>query len=130
MNSGQLNRRRASGYLLKDTDRETPLDTIHAAAKGETLLKPEILKRILGLKTIPDRPERFEDDDTLLTDREREVLLAASYGDRNKEIAFKLGISERTVKAHLTSIYNKFGVDSRAAAVATASQKELLGSGD
>ena len=46
-----------------------------------------------------------------LTDREMEVLHAAADGQRNKEIARNLGITERTVKAHLTSIYNKFGVD-------------------
>jgi len=52
---------------------------------------------------------------------------AAARGERNKEIAYKLGISERTVKSHLTSIYNKFGVDSRTAAVAIAAQQGLLG---
>ena len=57
---------------------------------------------------------------------DQDVLQAAALGGRNKEIAYKLGISERTVKAHLTSIYNKFGVDSRAAAVAIATQKGLL----
>ena len=62
-----------------------------------------------------------------LTDRELEVLQAAARGERNKEIAYKLGISERTVKSHLTSIYNKFGVDSRTAAVAIAAQQGLLG---
>lgn len=62
-----------------------------------------------------------------LTERELEVLQAAARGERNKEIAYRLGITERTVKAHLASIYQKFGVDSRAAAVAIAAQKGLLG---
>ncbi|MDQ3004252.1 MAG: helix-turn-helix transcriptional regulator, partial [Chloroflexota bacterium] len=62
-----------------------------------------------------------------LSDRELEVLQAAARGERNKEIAYKLGITERTVKAHLASIYQKFSVDSRAAAVAVAAQKGLLG---
>jgi two-component system, NarL family, response regulator YdfI len=53
-------------------------------------------------------------------------LQAASRGERNKEIAYKLGITERTIKAHLQSIYQKFGVDSRAAAVAVAAQRGLL----
>jgi NarL family two-component system response regulator YdfI len=56
-----------------------------------------------------------------------EVLQAAAQGQRTKEIARDLAISERTVKAHLASIYNKFGVDSRAAAVAVAAQRGLLG---
>jgi NarL family two-component system response regulator YdfI len=64
--------------------------------------------------------------DTVLTERELEVLEAASHGFRNKEIAYKLGITERTVKAHLTSVYQKFNVDSRAAAVAIATQRDLL----
>jgi two-component system, NarL family, response regulator YdfI len=53
-------------------------------------------------------------------------LQAAAAGERSKEIAHKLGSSERTVKAHLSSGYNKLGVDSRAAALAVAAQKRLL----
>ena len=114
----------ARGYLLKDTDRQTLLDTITAASRGETLLKPEILSRVMALQQSPNTSST--NNDSPLTDRELEVLQAASLGERNKEIAYKLGISERTVKAHLTSIYQKFGVDSRAAAVAIATQKDLF----
>jgi two-component system, NarL family, response regulator YdfI len=117
----------ARGYLLKDTDRETLLDTIQAAAKGETLLRPEILSRALGVIPSSSKSISTGTSENPLTERETEVLHAAAQGDRNKEIAYKLNISERTVKAHLTSIYNKFGVDSRAAAVAIATQKGLLG---
>ena len=53
-------------------------------------------------------------------------LIGVARGERSKEIAARLGITERTVKAHLASIYNKFGVDSRAAAIAVASQRGLL----
>ena len=113
----------ARGYLLKDTSRENLLDTIHAAARGETLLKPEILARVLSAK--PATASASQPDSTL-TERELEVLQAAARGERNKEIAYKLGITERTVKAHLASIYQKFNVDSRAAAVAVAAQKGLL----
>ena len=115
----------ARGYLLKDSSRESLLDTIRAAAKGETLLKPEILARVLAPQSQP-KPAPSTQTDSMLTDRELEVLLSASRGERNKEIAYKLGITERTVKAHLQSIYQKFGVDSRAAAVAVAAQKGLL----
>ena len=116
----------ASGYLLKDTDRRTLLDTITAAARGETLLKPEILSRVLALQQAPSTVPCPQKQDVLLTDRELEVLRAVALGERNKEIAYKLGISERTVKAYLTSIFIKFGVDSRAAAVVIATQKGLL----
>ena len=116
----------ARGYLLKDTDRQTLLDAITAAARGDTLLKPEILNRVLALQQAPAAAPAPLNEDSPLTDRELEVLRAVALGERNKEIAYKLGISERTVKAHLTSIYNKFGVDSRAAAVAIATQNGLL----
>jgi NarL family two-component system response regulator YdfI len=116
----------ARGYLLKDSSRESLLDTIHAAAKGETLLKPEILARALAPQTQP-KPVSSTQTDSTLTERELEVLQLAAKGERSKEIAYKLGITERTVKAHLQSIYQKFGVDSRAAAVAIAAQKGWLG---
>ena len=115
---------RARCYLLKDTDRATLLDTIQAAARGETLLKPEILSRVLAAQAKPvaaPAPAAAP-----LTERELEVLRAAARGERNKEIAHALGISERTVKAHLAGVFNKLGVDSRAAAVAIAAQQGWL----
>lgn len=117
----------ARGYLLKDSSRESLLDTIHAAAKGETLLKPEILVRVLAPQAsrAPKSADTAQTDSSL-TERELEVLQLAAKGERNKEMAYKLGITERTVKAHLQSIYQKFGVDSRAAAVAVAAGKGLL----
>ena len=116
----------ARGYLLKDSSRENLLDAIHAAVKGETLLKPEILARVLAPQA-QGKPEATTQIESTLTERELEVLQSAARGERNKEIAYKLGITERTVKAHLQSIYQKYGVDSRAAAVAVAAQKGLLG---
>jgi NarL family two-component system response regulator YdfI len=116
----------ARGYLLKDSNRENLIDTIRAAARGETLLKPEILARVLAPRAAPVSGSTSTTGSTL-TDRELEVLRSAALGERNKEIAHHLGITERTVKAHLASIYQKFGVDSRAAAVAIAAQRGLLG---
>ena len=118
----------AQGYLLKDSDRDTLLNTIRAAARGESLFKPDIVQRALAAQASPrstsiKSPSGSPID---LTPRELEVLQAAASGERNKEIAMRLGISSRTVKAHLTSVYNKLGVDSRGAAIAIAAQKGWL----
>lgn len=113
----------ARGYLLKDTDRNTLFDTIRAAARGETLLKPEIMSRVLSQTS---RPKAESKESIHLTERELEVLASVARGERSKEIANQLGISERTVKAHLANIYDKLGVDSRAAAIAVAAQKGIL----
>ncbi|MFP4115193.1 MAG: response regulator [Spirochaetota bacterium] len=112
----------ARGFLLKDANRQTLAGTIRAAARGESLFTDERLDRILAAA------ERRGDPQTSprLTEREREVLRAAATGERSKEIAYRLSISERTVKAHLSSVYAKLEVDSRAAAVATAARLGLL----
>ena len=111
----------ARGYLLKDTTRQTLFNSLRAAARGEALFLPEVIARVLNQPSAEKRNEI-----SVLTERELEVLRAASRGERSKEIALHLGISERTVKAHLDSVYNKLGVDSRAAAVATAIERRLL----
>lgn len=118
----------ARGFLLKDTGRQMLFDTIRAAARGETLLQPEILARVLAKSDTPADPPPTAESGVAeaLTERELEVLTAVARGDRNKEIALQLGVTERTVKAHLTNIYNKLGVDSRAAAVAVALQAGIL----
>ncbi|HZW02428.1 MAG TPA: response regulator transcription factor [Anaerolineaceae bacterium] len=122
----------ARGYLLKDTDRKTLFDTIRAAARGETLLKPEILARVLRpAHSAAERPAAAAVTmGPELTERELEVLNEVAGGARSKEIAHRLHITERTVKAHLASIYNKLGVDSRAAAIAVAAQRGYLRSPD
>lgn len=116
----------AQGYLLKDTDRNTLFNTIRAAARGETLLKPEIMTRVLSRINAISETGIKTTELTHLTEREQEVLEAVAHGERSKEVAAQLGISERTVKAHLASIYDKLGVDSRAAAIAVAAQKGIL----
>ena len=116
----------ASSYLLKDTDRSSLFETIRAAARGEILLKPEIMSRFVAMNSTTLSTPR-SNDPINLTEREYEVLEAIARGERSKEIAVHLGITERTIKAHLSSIYNKLGVDSRAAAVGAAAQKGLLG---
>lgn len=114
----------ALGFLLKDTGRKALMNTIHAAMRGESLLKPEIMSKLLAYS--PDKPAAPSADNPL-SERELEVLRAAAKGSTNNQIALQLGISERTVRAHLTNIYNKFGVASRGAAIAHAAQQGLLG---
>lgn len=123
----------ACSYLLKDTNRETLFHTIRAAARGEMLLQPDMMARVLALtasqtqgaapSSSPGNVEGME-----LTEREREILQGVARGERSKEIAARLGISIRTVGAHLASIYTKLGVDSRASAVALAIERGLLNS--
>ncbi len=117
----------ARGFLLKDTGRQTLFNTIRAAARGETLLQPDILAKVIAYAkpTAKEKPAR-SGDGLELTERELEVLTAVAQGERNKEIARSLGVTERTVKAHLTNVYNKLGVDSRAAAVSVAIQSGIL----
>ena len=119
----------ACGYLLKDINRETLFHAIQTAARGEMLLQPEMMTRILSLTSQAPQPLSSPLEQSLsmeLTEREREVLLGVARGERSKEIAKRLGISLRTVGAHLTSIYTKLHVDSRASAVAVAMERGLL----
>jgi two-component system, NarL family, response regulator YdfI len=117
----------ARGYLLKDTARQALFDAVRAAARGETLLTQDIITRLLAQPSPPPAAAEVAlPGSAELTPRELEVLSAVARGDRSKEIAYRLGITERTVKAHLASVYNKLGVDSRAAAVAVALQRGLI----
>lgn len=116
----------AHGYLLKDTDRAKLFNTIRAAARGETLLQPEIMEQLMSPPEVVTKSSQ-QAGEIDLTDRELEVLAAVTQGERSKEIAYRLGITERTVKAHLTNIYSKLGVDSRAAAVSEAMRQGIIG---
>jgi NarL family two-component system response regulator YdfI len=124
----------ARSFLLKDVTPPNLFRTIQAAANGEMLIQPAIMQRVLAHPTPPPPDNSIAADHTNLrsmapidlTERERDVLAGLVRGDRSKEIARKLGISERTVKAYLSSIYSKLGVDSRTAAVAVCLKLHLL----
>ncbi len=116
----------ARGYLLKDATRESLLDAVRAAARGDTVLSPDVLARVLERAPSSGRRAGAPPSDAALSERERQVLDGVVRGERNRQIAGRLGIAERTVKAHLASIFNKLGVDSRAAAVAAALQRGLV----
>ncbi|PQZ54202.1 DNA-binding response regulator [Bacillus sp. MYb209] len=114
----------AKGYLLKDTDRENLFRTLEAAIRGEILLQPNIMEKIVKYKRKEIHADKVEENN--LTEKELFVLKAIARGYKNKEIAFDMGIAERTVKAYLTNIYNKLGVNSRSEAVAVSIERKLI----
>jgi NarL family two-component system response regulator YdfI len=116
------------GYLLKESSLETVLQAIEIAARGDMLLQPEQMKRILDHATRRRSPPSSiqENSDFHLTAREREVLAGIASGERSKEVGARLGITRRTVESYLNSIYTKLNVDSRTAAVAIAIERGLL----
>lgn len=118
----------ASGYLLKESPLETLFNAIRTAARGEMVVQPEMMARILShtASTISTSPSESVPSYMQLTQREQEVLVGVARGERSKEIAAHLGITERTVRAYLTNIYTKLDVDSRSAAVAVAMERGLL----
>ncbi|MGN7233667.1 response regulator [Priestia megaterium] len=114
----------AKGYLLKDTGVENLFESIDSAIRGETLLQPEITERIQNYKTKLLKEQ--SKSKVMLTPREMTILQAIARGSTSKEIAYDIGIAERTVKSKLTSIYNKLGVDSRTEAVVVAIQSGII----
>lgn len=114
----------AKGYLLKDTDRENLFRTLEAAIRGEILLQPNIMEKIVKYKRKEVHADKVAENN--LTVKELFVLKAIARGYKNKEIAFDMGIAERTVKAYLTNIYNKLGVNSRSEAVAVSIERKLI----
>ena len=117
----------AKGYLLKDSNREKLFHSLESAVRGETLLQPEVAAKVFASRQAKQAPILIGKRKILeLSEKEQLVLQAAARGYRSKEIAFDLGISERTVKAHLTNIYGKFGVDSRSQTVAIAIEYGII----
>ncbi|MEU9383014.1 response regulator transcription factor [Streptomyces sp. NPDC048279] len=112
----------ATGYLLKDAPREELFTAVRAAAQGRTVLSPAVASRLVTAVRTPGAPGNEP-----LSAREREVLALVARGTSNREVARELFISEATVKTHLTHLYTKLGVNDRAAAVATAYQRGILG---
>ena len=100
----------AAGYLLKDAEPNELLTAIRAVANGQSPLDPRVARAFLQTRRspAPTVPE--------LTDREREVLALLGLGLANKQIARRLGIQESTVKAHLTSVFQRIGVRDRTSA--------------
>jgi two-component system, NarL family, response regulator LiaR len=113
----------AIGYLLKDTDAEELKRAIQAAAEGRVHLAPEAAARLMREVRAPESPED-------LTERETEVLKLMARGHANKQIASTLFVEEKTVKAHVSSILRKLGVQSRTQAALHAVRTGLVSTGE
>jgi DNA-binding NarL/FixJ family response regulator len=105
----------ADGYLLKDSDPDDIAAAIRSVHAGESPLDPKAARVLLESR-------RTRRETVSLTDREREVLELVRGGLANKQISRRLGISESTVKAHLTNIFQRLGVSDRTQAALWASE--------
>jgi len=110
----------AVGYLLKDAEPAEIVKAVQAAARGEAPLDPRAGRALLSARTAGSPLDE-------LSDREREVLAMVARGLPNKLIARDLSISEKTVKAHLTSVFRTIGVTDRTQAALWAERNGLGG---
>ena len=107
----------ASGYLLKDAPPAEVFDAIRRTARGETVLAPAVAATLVKRTASPG---------PVLTGREVAILDLLADGLANKDIAKELMVSEATVKSHLSHIYTKLDVDTRAGAVARAIEQRII----
>jgi DNA-binding NarL/FixJ family response regulator len=113
----------ASGYVLKDSDLEALISSILVVRSGERVLAGPVAERVLGMMTGDATPKDFYDG---LTSREIEVLKLIASGAANKQIAYKLSISEKTVRNHISNMYEKLQLFDRSQAVLYAARKGLI----
>lgn len=109
----------AIGYLLKDVEPDELVQGIRAAARGESPLAPKAAGAVLQAR-VDQRPAKE------LSRREQEILVLLGSGLANKQIARRLGISEKTVKVHLTNVFRVIGVVDRTQAALWAQRHGLL----
>jgi len=109
----------AAGYLLKDVEPQELADGVRRVHRGEALLHPAVAARVLREVVEPQA------DRDVLTPREVDVLRLLGRGLANKRIALELGIAERTVKTHVSSILAKLGVTDRTQAALYAVREHL-----
>ena len=110
----------AMGYLLKDADPDDVIAGIHAVSRGESPIHPRAARELLVSRSRPQSQSL-----PTLTPREIDVLRLVRLGLANKQIARRLGISERTVKAHLTSTFQRIGVLDRTQAALWAERHDV-----
>ncbi len=113
----------AGGYVLKDIAPDELAQAVRAVARGEVLVQPQLAGRLLSRFGRQSRADYLHES---LTAREKEVLRLLARGLRNKEIAARLQVSERTVNFHLANIYQKLNVSGRTEALSKALEQGLI----
>jgi len=113
----------ASGYVLKDSQAGAIVSSILAVVAGERVMASAVANRVLEMLTGATTPKEFYDG---LTVREVEILRMLATGMPNKQIAYKLKISEKTVRNHVSNMYEKLHIYDRAQAVLYAVRKGLV----
>jgi DNA-binding NarL/FixJ family response regulator len=113
----------ASGYVLKDSTADAIVSSIIAVMSGEKVMASAVANRVLAMLTGTTTPKEFYDG---LTNREIEILKLLANGMANKQIAYHLKISEKTVRNHVSNTYEKLGIYDRSQAVLYAVRKGLV----
>ncbi len=113
----------ADGYVLKDIAPDELVQAIHRVARGDMFIQPQIASRLISRYGQQGKSGGHTD---ALTNRELEVLHLLARGLRNKEIAARLYVSERTINFHLTNIYQKLQVSGRTEALSKALEQRLI----
>jgi len=113
----------AGGYVLKDSRPEAIASSIVAVRSGERVMASAVANRVLDMLTGASTEKEFYDG---LTPREIEILRMMAAGMPNKQVAYKLGISEKTVRNHVSNMYEKLQIYDRAQAVLYAVRKGLV----
>jgi len=113
----------ASGYVLKDSSVSAIVSSIVAVMAGERVMASAVANRVLDMLTGTTTPKEFYDG---LTNREVEILKLLASGMANKQIAYRLKISEKTVRNHVSNTYEKLGIYDRSQAVLYAVKKGLV----
>jgi DNA-binding NarL/FixJ family response regulator len=113
----------ARGYVLKDSLATAVVSSIVAVMAGERVMASAVANRVLEMLTGTTTPKEFYDG---LTVREIEILKLVANGLANKQIAYRLKISEKTVRNHVSNMYEKLGIYDRSQAVLYAVRKGLV----